>query len=249
MSQINSEPKSAQTSRWIGIMSAVIGGIILFYAAASWLAGTAAFHRLQALSESVNRDYAGKTYQVPAEGVDFQLEARVVGTDFWYHDILTVNFGDQIEFRLRVASIDPNIVAQFHYEKYQTAGLKSTNLEHQQFMDVDGSMVDYFSPDRNSIAYKALGIYQLTRKDWLYGEPASTFGITITGEINGDPVDEFTERLYVVAPDNFIDLHETIILVIVGLIMILCVPQLTMRNSLYWRQVVKEWKEEAKKEG
>lgn len=191
----------------------IAGVLILAFAVVTFLEGVDQSRTMRILAESINKDYVGAEYLFSSDGIGLQLEGRIVGTDFWYHDILPAKFGDQIEIRIRVSYPEDNAYVVILPKRHVSAGLKLVDADHQQVVTPDGDKVDYFSPDSEHIQYIAYGVYEFGVNDWLCGRNFSSLAVGTES------------ALLVVAPYNAAGLPRLILLIVVAALLIICACQ------------------------
>lgn len=167
----------------------------------------------------------------PSEGIDYQLEARVVkGTTdteeldpaAWYREFIAAEYGDTIEVRLkataaRATDLDVEDIRQRMFFR-SSSGLEllTAASEHEQLVLPDGSRADYLDGASDErIAYITVGTFKFTSSDWWKGRSASAIVPTNT--------DMFT-KLEVIAPYCEVYLPLLVVLVIANVAFLIILP-------------------------
>ena len=210
-SEYVAQNKKHLVGRRVGYALAIASIFMLIFAVVDFVEGVNQSQSLHILAESINREYAGEEYLFPSEGFGCRLEGRIVGTDFWYHDIIPAEFGDQIEIRARVSYLEQGRYSFVLPDCSSSAGLKLIDdANHDQWVTPDGNKVDYFSPDPEHVQYLACGIYEFGANDWFRGRDFSCFSVNITS------------TLLVIAPHNIAGLPRSILLALIAAILLIC---------------------------
>lgn len=149
------------TTKWV---MEIAGLVMLLLIAGVIVTGVKDSRAAHAMIENIHKSRAGLENAHPIEGVDYDLEARIVGdTDGgWYRGAIAANFGDYVEVRLRIASKNQENISPDNLSFMMTNGFVATELDSQAP-----------TPDQY-IGYIPVGIYQFGHKDWYDGKSAST---------------------------------------------------------------------------
>lgn len=185
-------------------------------------------------AESLNRAFVGEYDLYPSEGIDYKLEARIVGEDAenaWYHELIAAEYGDIIEVRLKVIATNPDDINQTEL-RYQTfyacsAGLELVEaaVDHEHFILPDGSLADYPEDiEDEHVAYIAVGTFEFTSKDWWSGKSSSV--------IIPHNTDMFT-KLEVIAPYCDVDIMVIITLIVAVVLFGVVIPLVFKREADY----------------
>lgn len=217
--------------------AAIVGVLCLVLAAAILCTGIEDSRKAQIMAEKIGKDYAyagGGWY--PANGTDYDLEARVVGQEGWVSHAINADYGDQIEFRLRIASgegvdID-NGIPPFVYGVSAIArsdGLIEATDESGEAI----SIMSYESPDIRHVAYAPLGVYTVDHGGWgSYDLGIHRFEAYY---YDADNVSSMLccETIYIIPPYNAVNSHAVIGFVWVGLVFILVALIISLIRSQY----------------
>lgn len=217
--------------------AAIVGALCLVLAAAILCTGIEDSRKAQIMAEKIGKDYAyagGGWY--PANGTDYDLEARVVGQEGWVSHAINADYGDQIEFRLRIASgegVDvDNGTPPFVY------GVSATSYSNglAEVTDESGkaaSIMNYQSPDVQHVAYAPLGVYTVDHGGW----GSYDFGIrkfeVYYFDVDNAPSMLCCEAIYIIPPYNAVNLRAVIGFVWVGLVFILVALIISLIRSQY----------------
>lgn len=185
-------------------------------------------------AESLNRAFVGEYDLYPSEGIDYKLEARIVGDDTenaWYHELIAAEYGDIIEVRLKVIATNPDDINQTEL-RYQTfyacsAGLELVEaaVDHEHFILPDGSPADYPEDiEDEHVTYIAVGTFEFTSKDWWSGKSSSV--------IIPHNTDMFT-KLEVIAPYCDVDIMVIITLIVAVVLFGVVIPLVFKREADY----------------
>ena len=92
--------KNLKKALWL---IAVIGMIFFAIDITIWCEGVKNSQHTQIMADYLGKSYAGERLY-PKEGTDYVLEARIVGQEGWVSKAVNIDFGEQVEFRLCIAS-------------------------------------------------------------------------------------------------------------------------------------------------
>jgi len=225
-------PKDVRTmivSTWV---SAIFGGIILIMAIVVIIQGIRLSDCELARVEILNRNFAGEYKLYPSEGIDYELEARVIDGDTkgdWHHDLIAAEYGDTIEIRLKAVAADATDIdldaIRHHVAFTCSAGLEllEAAIDHDQVILPDGSLADYLDDaDDEHIAYIAVGTFKFTSKDWWSGKGASA--------IIPCNADMFT-KLEVIAPYCGVDIVVVIAFLVAAVLFGIVIPLVFKREA------------------
>lgn len=185
-------------------------------------------------AESRNRAFVGEYDLYPSEGIDYKLEARIVGEDTenaWYHELIAAEYGDIIEVRLKVIATNPDDINQTEL-RYQTfyacsAGLELVEaaVDHEHLILPGGSLADYPEDiEDEHVTYIAVGTFEFTSKDWWSGKSSSV--------IIPHNTDMFT-KLEVIAPYCDVDIMVIITLIVAVVLFGVVIPLVFKRETYY----------------
>lgn len=195
--------------KWV----AVVGVVLLVLATAILDAGIKNSRETQIMAEKISKDYAGGGWY-PTEGTDYDLEARIVGQEGWVSHAINAEYGDQIEFRLRVASgkgIDvDNGTPPFVYGVNAIScsdGLAEATDENGETI----SVMSYQSPDVQHVAYAPLGVYTVDRGGWgHYDFEIRKFEAYYFYDVDNASSMLCSEAIYIVPPYSAVDFHAVL---------------------------------------
>lgn len=200
-------------------------GVILFVAAVITTAKGIELSNVELnLAEAHNLHYAGEQTTYPSTGIDYELEARILGEDTvsgWYHDSIAAEYGDTIEFRLKVIAADPSDIDQ-NAIKDRTLYAPSSGLKLLKSVSDYTFTVLPDEIDDPHIAYVPSGIYRLTAKDWLIGGGSSTIA----------PLDpSMATGLQIVAPYCDVDILTIVVFVVAAIMFGIVIPIIVEREA------------------
>lgn len=224
--------KAARTMTVLIWVSVIFGGIILVMTVIAIIQGINLSDCEIARAESLNRAYAGEYNLCPSEGVDYKLEARVVGKNSenpWHHDVIVADYGDTIEVRLKAVAADAadadsdTIRHRMRFACSSGLELLETAADHTQVVLPDGSFADYLEEFGNEhVTYVAVGTFKFTSRDWWSGRSAST--------IIPCNADMFT-KLEVIAPYCDVDILVIIAFVAATVLFSIVIPIIFKREA------------------
>ncbi len=202
-------------------IATIIGCLCLILAAAVWYEGAHASREVQIMAENLGKDYTGGGWY-PANGTDYDLEARVVGQEDWTTKAINVERGDQVEIRLRIASGD-----QLSSAQPSTRNLKSTRLSNGLTEVASQNSVNMVAVFETAgvphVAYVPVGTYQV-ETNWLRdGTGQYAVGVSYDGAD-----DTVFRDIVIVPPDSEIDFHLVLSFVVAGLVCFFVLVPLTV---------------------
>lgn len=141
--------------------TAIIGVIFFAISITIWCEGVKSSQYTQIMAEYLGKNRAGEGLY-PKGGTDYVLEARIVGQEGWVSKAVNIDFGEQVEFRLCIASgegvgIDNGAPPFIH-----GVGGISRSVGLEEAVDKDGKTINirsYESPDVRHVVYVPLGVY------------------------------------------------------------------------------------------
>lgn len=214
--------KRVSFATWISVIAGIMFFVVTITAV---IGGIDLSNREIELAEALNSERAGEHNLYPSVGVEYELEARVLGENTagsWHHDLIAAEYGDVIEIRLKAVAANPRDIDR-NALKHRTFYALSRGFEPlvaaSEYVQVelpDGSLVDYpEDADDEHIAYFAVGIFKFTSKDWWTGHSSSAI-------IPLDP-DMFT-KLEVIAPYCDVDILMVLALIVATVVFGIVLP-------------------------
>lgn len=193
------------TAKWA---MRVAGLIMLLLALSATVSGVKNSQKAHSMVEQIHKTRAGLENAYPTDGIDYDLEARVVnGTDTnWYRGAIAADFGDYVEVRLRVASENEDISPE-NLSFMSTDGFVATELDGQNHSSRQLDDQDY--PSKLRISYISVGAYKFGRKDWYDGNPVSTLHVYYGGST--------VDKILLVPPYGELDITLIMTLSIIAL--------------------------------
>lgn len=202
----------------------VVGIIFLVLATAIRYQGEEDSRYTQIMAENLGRDYAGGSWY-PANGTDYDLEARIVGRDGWASNAINVERGDQIEVRLRIASSDnmqltmtANMLeGRFVLGNRPSEGRISATLSSTGLKWMTDATAIYDSPDIMHVAYIPVGVYAI--EDDIWSRPGAYFiGIAYDGA--DEPI---YREILIVPPDSEVNFRAVVGFALAGIVCLFAV--------------------------
>lgn len=223
--------------------AAIAGAICLALAAAILYAGIGDSRKTQIMAENLGKDYAGGGWY-PANGTDYDLEARIVGHGGWVTRALNAERSDQIEVRLRIASSDnmqltmtANILeGRFVLGNRPSEGRISAVLSSAGLKWVTDATAIYDSPDIMHVAYIPVGVYAIEDDIWSRVPGAYSIGVTYDGA--DGPI--YREML-IVPPDSEVDFRAIVGFAIAGIVCLCAVSPIMAGVYRRYKRKCYDW--------